>query len=71
MTYDKGKLKGLTFKLPGQQVAQPSLQQGGDAPHKEQPHPPSWCPEPTAWTLTHWTLRTHSKTHTFNNKLSL
>jgi len=45
-----------TFKLPGQQVAQPPLQQRGDAPHEEQPDSPARSPEATAWTFTHWTL---------------
>ena len=45
-----------TFKLPGQQVAQPPLQQRGDAPHEEEPHSPARGPEATAWTFTHWSL---------------
>ena len=37
-------LRMSSFKLPWQQIAQPSFQQRNDASHEEQPHSPSWCP---------------------------
>lgn len=43
--------KQLTFKLPGQEVAQPSLQQRGDATHEKQPYSPASSPEATARAL--------------------
>lgn len=46
-----GQRKLLTFKLPGQEVAQPSLQQRGDATHEKQPDPPASSPEATARAL--------------------
>lgn len=50
-----------TFKLSGQQISEPPLQQGGDAPHEEQPHPPTRGPEATTWTLAHRTLKTQTR----------
>lgn len=52
-----------TFKLPGQQIPQPPLQQWSDAPHEEQPHSPAWSPEATAWTLANRTLTKAACTH--------
>lgn len=46
----------LTFKLPGQQIPQPSLQQWSDPPHEEQPDSPSRSPEATTRTLANRTL---------------
>ncbi|CAN8015572.1 unnamed protein product, partial [Ixodes persulcatus] len=45
-----------SLELPGQQVAQPALQQGGDAPHEEEPHPPAGGPDPAARALAHGAL---------------
>lgn len=42
-----------TFKLPGQQIPQPPLQQRSDPPHEEQPDSPARSPEATTWTLAH------------------
>ena len=56
-----GHTLGVTpFKLPGQQVAQPTLQQGGDASHEEHPHTPAWGPDPTAGAFAYWSLSTTS-----------
>ena len=44
------------FKLPGQQVAQPALQQGRDAAHEEHPHTPPGGPDPTPWPFAHRSL---------------
>lgn len=52
----KKKKATHTFKLPGQQISQPSLQQRSDPPHKEQPHSPARSPETTTWALAHRTL---------------
>ncbi len=53
-----------TFKLPGQQISQPPLQQWCDPPHEEQPHSPARCPEATTWTLAHRTLiKTKTENH--------
>lgn len=38
-------LRVSPFKLPGQQVVQPSFEQGDDTSHEEQPDPPSRRPE--------------------------
>lgn len=45
-----------SLKLSGEEIPKPALQEGGDAPHEEEPHPPAWRPESAAWTLTHRTL---------------
>lgn len=54
----QSKLKKLchTFKLPGQQIPEPPLQQWSNAPHEEEPHSPTRTPEATTWTFAHRTL---------------
>lgn len=42
-----------SLELPRQQIAQPSLQQWGDAAHEEQPHTPTRRPETAAGALAH------------------
>ncbi len=46
----------LTFKLPGQQIPEPPLQQRSDPPHEKQPDSPAGSPEATTRTLAHRTL---------------
>lgn len=50
-----------TFKLPGQQIPQPPLQQRSDPPHEEQPDSPARSPEATTWTLAHRPLSKKKK----------
>ena len=45
-----------SFKLTGQEVTQPSFQQWSYTSHEEQPHPPSWAPETTPWSLANCSL---------------
>lgn len=45
-----------TFKLPGQQISKPPLQQRSDSSHEEEPHSPARGPEATTWTLANRTL---------------
>ena len=49
-------LRVSSFELSGEQVAQPSFQEGYDTAKEEQPYTPAWCPETTAWSFTHRTL---------------
>ena len=50
-----GNALGLSaLKLPGQQIAQPALQQGHHPSQEEQPHTPHGRPEAHAWALAYW-----------------
>ena len=48
-------LRVSSLELSGQQVVEPSLEQGNDTSHEEQPDPPSWRPEPDTGTLSNGT----------------
>lgn len=50
-----------TFKLSGEQIPQPPLQQWSDSSHEKQPHSPAGSPEATAWTLAHRSLLIQNK----------
>lgn len=43
----------LTFKLPGQEVPEPALQQRRNPSHEEEPHAPAGSPEAAAGALPH------------------
>lgn len=49
-------LRVSSFKLPRQQVAEPSFQQRSHSTHEEQPHAPAGSPESTSRTFADWTL---------------
>lgn len=47
----------FTFKLSGQEISKPPLQQWSNASHEEKPHSPARSPESTTWTFSYRTLK--------------
>ena len=46
-----------TLKLPGKQIAQPSLKKWDNATQEKQPDTPPWRPDPAAWAFANWSLK--------------
>lgn len=63
--------KPPTFKLPGQEVAQPSFQQRSNATHEKQPDSPASSPKATARAFPHRALESQIPSRRQEHKLPI
>jgi hypothetical protein len=55
-----------SLELPGQQIAQPPLQQGNNSPEEKEPDSPHGLPKPTAGSFAHRSRVEPVVNHVFN-----